>query len=557
MLKKDTHWNHEKEILKMIKRLVETPSISGTAQEITMADKIVELLEEIPYFQKHKDQLYKEALPNDSLNRRTAAALFRGRGSSNKTVILLSHFDVVGVEDYGYLKPYAFLPEEYTDKLKSEPMAEDVKQDVESGAWLFGRGIMDMKAGLALQIALLSEICVDEEFEGNVLLLSVPDEERNSEGMFEGIRLLGRLKEEFGLEYEVCICSEPSFAGYPGDRTKYIYLGSVGKLLPLIFCNGKETHVGEPLEGINASWMAASITNKMELSSLFKDEAGGERNPRPTCLKLSDSKDVYNVQTPTDAYVLYNILTLQQSPQEVLEKIAFLTQESADEIFAKITDSYHEDYLDRIDKLPLMKPKVYTYSALYKMGQERHGAEFEDRMTELINKETSAELDYRQLSVEIARGISSYFPDLAPFYLIMFAPPYYPHVYLDKRNPKEEKLFEMAEEIKEYAKYHLGEEIKLKTYFEGLSDVSYCRLIDADEIIPSLEGEMPLYGKGYNLPLHTIKDLNIPTINIGPYGKDAHKRTERLELPFSLKTAPALLKYAVLTVLKEGVLHGE
>ncbi|MBM7693666.1 arginine utilization protein RocB [Peribacillus deserti] len=555
---KESHWNNETDILKIITRLVETPSISGTEQEITMADKIIEIIKEIPYFQVHEDQIYNEPLTNDSLNRKTVAAFFKGKGNSNKTVILLSHFDVVGVEDYGYLKPYAFNPVEYTAKLHSERLEDDVRQDLESGEWLFGRGIMDMKAGLALQIALLSEICLDEGFEGNILLLATPDEERNSEGMFEGIRLLARLKEERGLEYEVCICSEPSFAGYPGDRTKYIYLGSVGKLLPLIFCNGKETHVGEPLEGVNASWMAASFTNKMELSTHFKDEAGGERNPRPTCLKLSDLKDVYNVQTPTDAYVLYNILTLQQSPQDVIEKLLILARECSDEIYTKMSQAYYEDHLDSgMDKLSFLKPRVYTYSDLYKMGQNRHGEEFEASMAKLINKETSADLDYRQLSVEIARGISSYFPDLAPYYLIMFAPPYYPHVHLDRSNSNEEKLFEMAEEIKEYARYNFGEEIKLKTFFEGLSDVSYCRLLDADEIIPSLEKEMPLYGKGYNLPLHTIKDLNIPTINIGPYGKDAHKRTERLELPFSLKAAPALLKYAVLSVLKGGVLHGK
>ncbi|WP_409296994.1 M20/M25/M40 family metallo-hydrolase [Peribacillus sp. SCS-26] len=553
-----THWNTEEGILHLIKRLVETPSISGSAQENDMADLIVEITKEIPYFQKHGELVYKQAIQNDSLNRHSVASLYRGNRKSRKTVILLSHYDVVGVEDYGYMKPYAFNPDEYTALLHAEPLPEDVKEDLESGDWLFGRGIMDMKGGLALQLALLSEIAGDEEFEGNILLLATPDEERNSEGMFEGIRLLSRLKEEYGLEYEVCICSEPSFAGYPGDRTKYIYLGSVGKLLPLIYCNGRETHVGEPLEGVNASWMAASMTNKLELSSCFRDQVGEERNPRPTCLKLADLKGVYNVQTPTDAYLLYNILTLQQNPQDVLEKLIGLANESADEIFGRTVQAYLEDGLEITgETVAHLKPKVYTYSELYALGSERHGGEFTGAMEKLVNKQTSEELDYRQLSVEIARGISSFFQDLAPFYLVMFAPPYYPHVHLDRERPEEEKLYKMAEEIRSYAKYTFGEEIQLKTFFEGLSDVSYCRLLDAEEVIPSLEKEMPLYGKGYNLPLDLIQDLNIPTINIGPYGKDAHKRTERLELPFSLTAAPALLKYAVLSVLKGGVLHGE
>ncbi|WP_051348706.1 M20/M25/M40 family metallo-hydrolase [Peribacillus kribbensis] len=551
------HWNHEEGILQLIKRLVKVPSISGSSQEIDMADEILAILREIPYFQDHPDQLYKEALLNDSLKRNMAAALFKGNGNSSKTVVLLSHFDVVGIEDYGYLKPLAFKPDEYTARLLSEPLPPEVREDLESGNWLFGRGIMDMKAGLALQIALLSELVQEMDFAGNVLLLAVPDEERNSEGMFEGIRLLHRLKEELGLDYEVCICSEPSFAGYPGDQSKYMYLGSVGKLLPLIFCSGKETHVGEPLEGVNASWMAAAVTNKIELSAYFKEEEGYERNPRPTSLKITDLKDAYNVQTPTDAYVLYNILTLKQSPQTVMDKLVMAARESSEEIFQRIAEAYQEDRLPLNEKLAGLKPGVYTYSDLYALGLERHGDPFAEKMDSLLQMKTSADMDYRQLTVEIARGISSFFPDLAPFYLIMFAPPYYPHIYLDKMSPKEERLLEMAGELIDHARYTYNEEVKLKNYFEGLSDICYCRLMDADEVIPSLEKEMPLYGRGYDLPLPVIKDLNIPAINIGPYGKDAHKRTERLELPFSLTAAPGLLKFAVLSVLKGGVLYGK
>ena len=45
-----------------------------------------------------------------------------------------------------------------------------------------GRGTMDMKCGLALQMAMIEQAC-EERFDGNVLLLAVPDEEVNSVGM--------------------------------------------------------------------------------------------------------------------------------------------------------------------------------------------------------------------------------------------------------------------------------------------------------------------------------------------------------------------------------------
>lgn len=54
-----------------------------------------------------------------------------------------------------------------------------MRTDAESGDWLFGRGTMDMKAGLAVQLSML-ERAMNGHFDGNVLLITVPDEEVNS-----------------------------------------------------------------------------------------------------------------------------------------------------------------------------------------------------------------------------------------------------------------------------------------------------------------------------------------------------------------------------------------
>ena len=115
--------------------------------------------------------------------------------------------------------------------------------------------------------------------------MATPDEERYSAGMFAGVELIKGIKDQYQLDLEVAICSEPSFGAYPGDRTKYFYTGSVGKLLPLIFCVGTETHVGEPLEGMNAAWMAGVIAERLELSLAFLEQERGEQNPLPTILK--------------------------------------------------------------------------------------------------------------------------------------------------------------------------------------------------------------------------------------------------------------------------------
>ena len=176
-------------------------------------------------------------------------ALVKKSDRTKNTVILVSHFDVVDVQDYGVWKEDAFNPKKLTSMFYAhkDELPDHVREDIEQGEWLFGRGTMDMKCGLALQMAMIEQAC-EGRFDGNVLLLAVPDEEVNSVGMRAAIPRLLELAREHDLEYKTVLNSEPMFARHPGDQKKYIYTGSIGKVLPGFLCYGKETHVGEPLQ---------------------------------------------------------------------------------------------------------------------------------------------------------------------------------------------------------------------------------------------------------------------------------------------------------------------
>lgn len=546
------HWNSPEAIRELIIRLVSVPSISGTDGETRMAETIVEILQEIPYFQSHPEHVMSIPVPGDPLSRFSVAALYKASVPTTKTIVLLSHFDVVGVEDFGLMKRYAFKPEMYTDMLRTvyyETLGQEAKYDLDSGDWLFGRGVMDMKAGLAIQLAVLSEIAQKQDFDGNILLLATPDEEISSEGMFAAVPYLNQLRKQYGLEYSVCICSEPNFSSYPGDRAKHICTGSVGKLLPLIFCVGKETHAGEPIEGVNAGWMAAEIVNRMELSDAFVDRLKEEKSPPPTCLKVSDLKSQYDVQTPSQAYVLYNILTLSQKPGEVLQKIKSIAEDAAGAIYERVANK-HLMYAG-VESPKVSRPAVYEYSELYEKGVRQFGKHFEESIATVMDEGIKRNLDSQNLSVKIAEETSKFFMEEGPFYLILFAPPYYPHVYLDRTSEEEKHLLSIVDEVVKDAEEQYGEKIEVKNFLTGLSDVSYCRVRDAVEVVPTLRNNLPLWGKQYNIPIDDIIELNLPTINIGPYGKDAHKRTERLELGYSTKVAPQLLKKAMYYVLSK------
>ena len=126
--------------------LTSWPSVTGSQEEAAFADKLARYL-------SHVDTVWTAPIPGD--NRSNVFALKRGRG--RRTIVLTGHFDVVPVSDYGALEPIAFLAErllpETVARLRRTGENPLALADLESGEFLPGRGLLDMKAGLAAGLA--------------------------------------------------------------------------------------------------------------------------------------------------------------------------------------------------------------------------------------------------------------------------------------------------------------------------------------------------------------------------------------------------------------------
>ncbi|RXT02757.1 hypothetical protein EIZ39_24490 [Ammoniphilus sp. CFH 90114] len=57
------------------------------------------------------------------------------------------------------------------------------------------------------------------------------------------------------------------------------------------------------------------------------------------------------------------------------------------------------------------------------------------------------------------------------------------------------------------------------------------------------------WGDLYSIPVKDIQSLNIPCINIGVYGKDGHKLTERVYKSYSFQTVPKIVSHFTQTLL--------
>lgn len=537
-------WQTKEALTGLLAKLVEYESITGTEGEATFPEYVYYLLKDMEYYEKAPDHLSLHPIQD---GRRFLTALVKKPGAV-KTIVLLSHFDVVDVQDYGDLKHLAFRPKELTDMMlmRKELLSDFVKAELETGDWLFGRGSMDMKAGLAVQMGLL-EKAMNGEVDGNLLLLTVPDEEANSSGMLGAVDVLRHLAKQHELQYVTCLNSEPAFSRYPNDQNHYIYTGSIGKILAGFFCCGKETHVGEPFSGLNATLMASEISSLLELNEQYCEKAGNEVTPPPTCLLQKDLKEEYSVQIPHLSVSLYNLLIMKRPLSEVhrlLKKTANEAARQVEQKYLQKAQSFAEMVAYEPEPLHV---SVLSYRELLSKAVEKAGAQEVERR--IVNLTTSmGTADDRSLSIQITAELAGVCKELAPMIVLFYAPPYYPAV-----SSSGDRMIEKAsEELIAYAGSKYGVSLKRQNYFNGLSDLSFFQLKDGDEHMQSVLDSMPLYGKQYTLPMAAIRELNMPVINVGPEGRDAHQWTERVNLPYSFGILPDLLRHTAASIFAES-----
>ncbi|MFZ3577100.1 M20/M25/M40 family metallo-hydrolase [Virgibacillus sp. DJP39] len=530
-------WQTKEELTDLLCTLVNHQSITGSTAEIALPEYIHHLLAQKEYFQKHDHHLKLHPLDD---GRRLLTALVK-QGNKKETVILLSHFDVVGVDDYGSLQNLAFHPRELTREMEKikEQLPDDVQKDIENGEWLFGRGSMDMKAGLSLHLSLVEQ-AIDDEFDGNVLLVTVPDEEVNSQGMLTALPVLNQLKEEEDLIYQACLNGEPSFSKYPGDPSNYVYAGSIGKVLPGFYCYGKESHVGEPFAGVNPNLMVSFLAQQLELNEAFIEKIGDEVTPPPVSLMQRDLKQEYSVQTPNAAISMYNVLYLKQTFDELNEKLLTSTKKAAREIELYVNEKANNYATIATDfTMPAVNVSVMMYEELYTEAVKRHGEdEVVRRQHLLVSQREQGDRDFSTLLVQ---DLASMCKDLAPLIVLFYSPPFYPAV----SSYEDPYVKDVVEHVKSYALSEHNEELTIAEFFTGLSDLSFVGPVASKSKLSQLTVNMPLQNNGFTFPEDIMEELTMPVLNIGPFGKAPHQWTERLELGYSFERLPHILTEAI------------
>lgn len=513
-------------------------SVTGSPEECDFPHLLRAMLAQNRYFHLNPEHL--KVLPlDDGTGRSNLLALVKGDGA--KTVVLAGHFDTVPFDDYAELAPFACDPEALLpmiiDKLKRTGENPQALADLESGEYLPGRGLLDMKAGIAAGIAVLEAIAAEEHRQGNVLLLATPDEEDRSAGMRKAAALLPEIARESGLDISLVINLDSIADDGDGSFGRSVTTGSIGKLLLTALVIGREAHACYPFAGINANYLAGELLAEFECAPELAETSGHEIAAPPSALYAKDVKSGYNVTTPARIFLYWNTLQHRRGPGEVLSIATGMAREAMERAVARLVTR-----AQRVSPpQPFGEESVLVLSFAELVAQARRSDPDFETSLELLNRELAErqDLDFPARSRLVTEFVWASTKLPGPAVILGFGSLPYPAVTL-----KDEALAERLMAVLVEAAAEKGTTVSRLGYFPGISDMSF--LGEASGDLSAAEANTPIWGASFALAASPA----YPVINIGPWGRDYHHWLERLHMPYAFDVLPLLVLRATKAALE-------
>ena len=511
-------------------------SDTGTAHEAAMADLIFAKIKADPYFAKHSDHcgLFDGG---DHLGRPVVWALKKGSGS--RTVIFSGHYDTVGTSCYGELEAYCLDPNAVQKHLLQLPFADtELKRDLVSGDWMFGRGSADMKSGIALNLHVLFEY---EPGDVNVLFTAVSDEENLSAGARQAVSLYTDLQTRFGLEYALCVISEPSERSVETDEPIQLIMGGAGKILPIVIAKGTPTHGSNMLYGINSAHLISRIVTSSEYDMSYVSSDKDRMTQPPTVQFLRDLKSGYDVSMPEFSAAALNVtFFMEADASHYLEKLKAAASQAIAEILevrARTFDRFAAMSGTKRRPSALPDASVLTLAELESRMHHAPGFEaFKEKAQLTVSEKVKSGETLLSACIGYVRDLMSFSAIPAPFVVVAVAPPYYPAVHCDYLSKDINPLLDAL--IAQLAAKQ-GLRAHKVAYSPAMTDMSYTSCADLPAA-KTIMDNMSAPASDYNMDVEAMARLNIPTVMIGPAQKDIHQIGERVYLPDVTESLPLL-----------------
>ncbi|MEQ9348168.1 MAG: M20/M25/M40 family metallo-hydrolase [Thalassospira sp.] len=548
----EPRWAPGARTAEIAKRLTRFPSVTGSAGEADITELIVEILREIPYFRDNPDDIavIDSHVVADGKMAKSVAALVRGTG--RRTLAMAGHFDVVSVGNYHELAHLAFSPDALCDALIADLSARTQRSDAEelalrdlqSGDFIPGRGLLDMKSGDAAGIAVLEHFSMSSDRQGNMILFLTPDEERNSCGMRSLRTALPELVDRWGIEIVGGVNLDASSDPGTGETGRAIFHGSVGKLLPFALVAGLPTHVGYPFDGISAHAMASEIMQAIEANTDLCDTgiATGEFRetaPPPVCLESRDLRDIYGVTTPEHVWMAFNWLMMGQSCERLMARFTDIVAAAANRALTRFA-TRAGDYA-RANGNPAPGPLpavlVLTVAQLRSLAQKTGGQPALARI-DACDRDSAGDDNPLNRTRKIVGALIREAHLRGPAVVVGMAGLHYPAIHTDTAREADRNFLTAIGRASRTIENRHDTTICERGYFMGISDMSFFGH-GADARDSAVVAQSTPVGELIDRPPENA--LSFPVVNIGPWGREYHQRHERLYAPYAFEVLPDFL----------------
>ena len=525
--------------------LTAQPSVTGTAQEAAFGPWLADRLRAAGTFGAAgafgAAEIWTFPVA-DGDARHCVAMLLRASGPD--TVILTGHYDTVTCDDYGDLAPLALTPHALSEALlrrlalAASPADRLARADLASGAFLPGRGLLDMKAGLAAGLAVAEDFAARPGATGNLLFLAVPDEEATSAGARAAAAALNRIAAARGLKMVAAINLDAIADTGDGSAGRAIALGTVGKVLPTAFVAGVPTHSGFPYNGVNAAVLLAAICARVEWAEELTDDTAGQPGTPPSLLSMKDGKAGYDVTTPATGFAAWNVLFHRRSPEQILTAFEGLCRAAVDDCMGDLLSRARRHRLPGGTTLPMVQ--VARFDAV--LASARARGDIDAKLAAL-----SAALSQTPLSLpeRCGRATALVWQESGlpgPAVVVGFGSIPYLATHLSD-SPAALRLEQAVREVAAEAG-----SVAVTEYFAGISDISFFGEA-AESALDTVAANTPLWGTAIRWPTGGAL-AQIPTVNIGPWGRDYHTPLERLHVDYAWGVLPGLIRGVVERVLR-------
>ncbi|WP_245292877.1 M20/M25/M40 family metallo-hydrolase [Pararhizobium arenae] len=526
------------------------PSVTGSDGEAQFSSRLTSLLRSLPAFYDTPENVFARD-SHGSPARQNVFALVRGEG--RRCLVLAGHFDTVSIANYTTLSALACEPEALTTALIAELSAksrnaveEKALSDLLTGDFLAGRGLLDMKSGLAAGIAALERYAALAQRPGNLLFIATPDEENRSRGIRSLRDRLPDIASQLDLDIVGGINLDASGDDGDGGLGRAVYLGSVGKFSPFAFVAGRPTHAGYAYDGVSAHLIAAEIMRAVEFNSALCDEAHGEVSPAPVCLEAKDVRHGYEVTTPAHVWLSFNWLTHRRSPTDILEEFSAIATAAMDRALQSQKENGDAFFARQgIERNVRAEGRVISFGELRKLAAETADGDTIRRIAALEESLATSDEPLSATRAVVGELLTATGLE-GPLVVVGFSTLHYPRVHTGDLGEAGQEFARRLQVAASLIEDRHQTSICFRQFFAGISDMSFFGHRPDTAQSETLKANTPVPAFVDATPQNA---LSYPVVNIGPWGRDYHQKWERVHMGYTFEVLPDLIHECTLAVL--------